>query len=98
LEGVAPATPSCLHGETRGVAGATPSSHGIFTGRVGESRTWVECDSEVGRHLPDPPATIDVILRTSPDAARRTTDLYQIWNGQLIFPAVPVYQATGTSP
>jgi len=48
------------------------------------------CDSEVGKSLPKPPATIDIVFRTSPKAARTTLDLYQIWDGELVFSGVPI--------
>ncbi|HMB95693.1 MAG TPA: hypothetical protein VKK61_06605 [Tepidisphaeraceae bacterium] len=40
----------------------------------------------------DVPATIDLILRSSEKAASNTVDLTQIWNGELIYPNLPVKQ------
>jgi hypothetical protein len=44
------------------------------------------------------PANADVILRSSPDVARQTIDLTQIWTGQIIYPYVPLVGATPTPP
>jgi hypothetical protein len=40
--------------------------------------------------LPQPPATADIILRSSERAARRTVDLNEIWKGEIVYPNVPV--------
>jgi hypothetical protein len=36
------------------------------------------------------PATFDLILRSSEKAARETVDQHDIWNGELIFPNLPI--------
>jgi hypothetical protein len=40
---------------------------------------------------------IDLILRTSADAARGTVDLYDVWDGELVFPGVPVRKVPGVA-
>jgi hypothetical protein len=51
------------------------------------------------RNIPiNAPASVDVILRSSPDVARETIDLTQIWTGQIIYPNVPLVGATPTPP
>jgi hypothetical protein len=48
----------------------------------------------VGAHEKPPPFAprIDVILRSSPAAARETTGITQIWNGEVVLKDVPVEQ------
>jgi hypothetical protein len=64
---------------------------GRIFGRQGEIKTPRYC-----RCTCPPPgeATIDLILRSSPQVARSTLDLFEIWNGELIFDNVPVKFAT----
>ena len=57
---------------------------------AGASGVWPRCDSQLGKRLPKPPPTIDIILRPSADAAHKTLDLYQIWDGELVFANVPI--------
>ncbi len=52
----------------------------------GESTDW-----RVGRAHTGPPFTsCDVILRSSKDVARRSVDLFEIWEGELVYDDVPV--------
>jgi hypothetical protein len=37
-----------------------------------------------------PLESVDVILRSSPDTARSTVDIFEIWQGELIFQDVDV--------
>ncbi|MGA2584188.1 MAG: hypothetical protein ABSG31_12995 [Tepidisphaeraceae bacterium] len=48
-----------------------------------------------GEDIPTPPPTIDIILRSSEAAARRTVDLNEIWKGEIIYPNVPVTVTKG---
>jgi len=48
------------------------------------------CDSEPDTSLPKPPARIDVVLRSSPKAARATLALHKIWNGEIVLAGVPI--------
>ena len=38
------------------------------------------------------PGNVDVRLASSEDAARRTFDIFQIWDGELVFHDVPLTQ------
>ena len=63
--------------------------------RIGSvySNAGEEHNFGVGSHDFTPAAdakTIDVVLRASPDVARGTIDLYEIWNGELTYPGVAV--------
>jgi len=44
----------------------------------------------------DPPASMDVILRSSEAAARQTIDIKRIWKGEIILSNVPVGRLSGT--
>jgi hypothetical protein len=43
------------------------------------------------------PSTIQIILRSSEKGSRQTIDQYDHWNGELVFPDVPVTSADGSS-
>jgi hypothetical protein len=45
-----------------------------------------------------PPATIDIVLRTSEKAARRSIGQYEIWEGELVFPNIPVISPLRDKP
>ena len=46
--------------------------------------------SNAFEHLRPSPSHLDIILRPNPAAARKTTDIFQIWNGQIILKDLPV--------
>jgi ribosomal protein L34E len=41
---------------------------------------------------------VDVILRSNPDAVRRTVDMTGLWKGELVYPNVPVAPGTPLKP
>ncbi|MDB5322022.1 MAG: hypothetical protein JWN40_3653 [Phycisphaerales bacterium] len=43
--------------------------------------------------VPAPPSAIAIVLRASPTVARDTIDLYEIWNGTLTIPNLPVLRS-----
>jgi len=63
---------------------------GRVTMAAGALRDGFRCDSELKKYLPKPPPTIDLVLRSSPKAARATLNLYQIWNGEIVIRDVPI--------
>jgi hypothetical protein len=65
---------------------------GHFAAAAGEYsfNTGGRCDSDPSNPLPKPPPTIDIVLRTNPAVARTTIDLFQIWNGEIDFPNIPI--------
>jgi hypothetical protein len=66
---------------------------GHFIQSAGGVGHYIWCKSQ--RHvLPKPPPTIDIVLRSSPKAARTTLDLYRIWNGEIVLREVPVKDAS----
>jgi hypothetical protein len=64
---------------------------------------WIACDKDGYKfallHSDDIEAlgggTVDVVLRASGVAARRTMDLFEIWDGELVFKDVPVQPNEG---
>jgi hypothetical protein len=62
--------------------------------RLGEvtyhSPAGVSGYSTSGSVADPPPATVDVILRPSEQAADDTVDIYSYWNQEMVFPNVPV--------
>jgi hypothetical protein len=58
-------------------------------GIVGAKGWSINYTFGTGDPLP-PGETVDIVLRTNIDAARRTVDLYEVWNGELVYEDVPV--------
>jgi len=56
---------------------------GQLTQSAGAVGHYAWCRSQMKKSLPKPPPTIEIVLRSSPQAARATLDLYQIWNGEI---------------
>jgi hypothetical protein len=63
---------------------------GHISHAAGKPQNGQRCDSELDKHLPTPPPTIDIVLRSNPAVARQTLNLYEIWDGELVFPNVPI--------
>ena len=45
-----------------------------------------------GRYDGPPVTSCDLILRSNQEVARRTVDLFEIWDGELVYENVPVAQ------
>ena len=56
---------------------------------------YLTCARDIPTNVP---ANADVILRSSPEVARQTIDLTQIWSGQIIYPYVPLVGARPKFP
>jgi hypothetical protein len=58
--------------------------------KKGATNNWAAS----GKYTDPPPQKADIVLRSSPAAARKTVDMTSIWNGEIVFKDVPV----GTMP
>jgi hypothetical protein len=56
----------------------------------GTNGEWQISGSMPGMTFTNKPATIDVILHSSEKAARQTVDLTEIWDGEIIYPNIPL--------
>lgn len=64
----------------------------LLVGRLVLSKTFNGSFHVPVNDYPTPlPAQVDVVLRSSEDAARTTIDFTQIWKGEIVYKDVPVY-------
>jgi hypothetical protein len=66
-----------------------PIGHIAHAASAGEESLRIDSDYK-NYPLPQPPAKIDIIMRSSPKVASRTLGLYKIWNGEIVLKDVPI--------